>query len=181
MNVLECVNEQLTAILGFMEKVMLAWMEQQNPENQMLETVIVGIIVFFLSERIREVFFVPRQEYAQLKSKVAYVLIMNACYYTNVLTGYENEAYAAGAREVRDAAAQVGAFAQRVPKWKVLRIGIPAPKALSEISGKLTGLSNAFTANGEERAMRYSEHNRKLAKEIRMALNLYSAKDEDPD
>lgn len=78
-------------------------------------TVISGVLVFAVSEYLREIWVAPLQEYRKIKQKISYLLSFNARCYSNVIDpNHANKSlvseYDKAAIELRDAACQLKGF-----------------------------------------------------------------------
>ena len=121
-------------------------------------TVASGVLVYVISQWFTEFVARPIQEYKCLKAKVAKLLILHACYYSNPWiydTDGDSSAWKAASVEMRELSAEVAAFAELKPFHPFVFYAIPTKKHLGEASKHLMGLSNSFftTRSGEDRCI----------------------------
>ena len=124
----------------------------------MILTVASGVLVYVISQWFTEFVARPIQAYKGLKAKVAKLLILHACYYSNPWiydTDGDSSAWKAASIEIRELSAEVAAFAELKPFHPLVFYAIPTQKRLGEASKYLMGLSNSFftTGSGEGRCI----------------------------
>lgn len=121
----------------------------------LLVTIISGVLVYVICQWYTEFVLRPMQEYKHLKAKVAKQLILHAQYYSNPWV-YDSDgnstAWKTSSAEMREIAADVGAFTEIKPCQLLVLCAIPNKKRLTEAQRYLIGLSNSFFTypSGEE-------------------------------
>ena len=138
-------------------------------------TIVAGVIVFVACEWFRDTWLSPLQEYKKLKAKTSQLLIKHAQYYANpVVASNTVDEYSRASEEIRNLAAEWAAFSELIPP---MHIGIPNPKAISQVSKKLVGLSNSFYASSEKCISVTAKTNQNRIDEIKSNLKLRGVKD----
>lgn len=137
--------------------------------NQITFTVISGVMVYVISQLCIEYFLQPIKDYKELKAKTAYTLTHNAQYYSNPCKQkHDTEGFwAQGAKDMRELASEIDAFAQIRPKYNIF---IPSKNTLLSISRSVIGLSNSFYQ--KEGTLDLFSNNAKLVERIEKILKL---------
>lgn len=144
----------------------------QATDSTVASTIISGVLVFALTEVIKELIINPTHEYKTLRARIAYSLINYGNKYSNVLLlNQKNEQYDNLAIETRQLAAELASFAEK-RYW--FHWNIPKTNCLIESSSNLIGLSNSLYANTPELANRYVENNLNRMQSIKSFLKLKS-------
>ena len=109
-------------------------------------TVFSGVLVFAISEWLKEIWLTPLQNYKKLRGDVSKALTMHARYYYNPvdIADYDNKLpddYKAAAEELRMLASELRAFIETLSRFKP---GIPSKSNLYDASAHLIGLSNSM-------------------------------------
>lgn len=104
---------------------------------------VAAVLIF---EIIKNIFFVPRDDFRKLRRKVNGTLIMFACYYTNQLdfvnaSAKEIECYHSASKSMREVAVDLRAFVDDFRGRKCC--GVPVSDIV-EAASLLMGLSNNF-------------------------------------
>ena len=104
---------------------------------------VAAVLIF---EIIKNIFFVPRDDFRKLRRKVNGTLIMFACYYTNQIdfvnaSAKEGECYHSASKSMREVAVDLMAFADDFRDKKCC--GVPVSDIV-EAASLLMGLSNNF-------------------------------------
>lgn len=129
------------------DEILRVIVEQANPAGfpdyalTIFVTVISGVLVFALSEWLKEIWLTPLQNYKKLKAKVSWSLTMYACFYSNpVNSSDETERFTDDYRnaqiELRYLASELRAFIETL-SW--CKIGIPPKKDIYDASANLIG------------------------------------------
>ena len=111
-----------------------------------LITVLSGVLVFAISEWLKEIWLTPLQNYKKLRGKVSRSLTMYACYYHNPVDIADHDDklpddYKAAAEGLRMLASELRAFIETL-SW--CKFGIPSKGDLYDASAHLIGLSNSM-------------------------------------
>jgi len=138
-------------------------------------TVISGMLLFLLSEWIREIIFVPYHEFQQLKAKVSYTLTKYANVYTSpvsldeALKYPEQKArYDDASVQLRDIASELDGYIERRYRFQP---GVPTRDKLYDAARGMTGLSNSlYTYNPQDK---WFDAEEKREETIRKCLGLY--------
>lgn len=109
-------------------------------------TVLSGVLVFAISEWLKEIWLTPLQNYKKLRGKVSRSLTMYACYYHNPvdIADHDNKLpddYKVASEELRMLASELRAFIETL-SW--CKLGIPSKGDLYDASAHLIGLSNSI-------------------------------------
>lgn len=109
-------------------------------------TVLSGVLVFAISEWLKEIWLTPLQNYKKLRGKVSRSLTMYACYYHNPVDIADHDDklpddYKAAAEGLRMLASELRAFIETL-SW--CKFGIPSKGDLYDASAHLIGLSNSM-------------------------------------
>ena len=109
-------------------------------------TVFSGVLVFAISEWLKEIWLTPLQNYKKLRGDVSKALTMHARYYYNPvdIADHDNKLpddYKAAAEELRMLASELRAFIETL-SW--CKLGIPSKGDLYDASAHLIGLSNSM-------------------------------------
>ncbi len=144
-------------------------------------TVISGVIVYVICEYIQETSLRRVREYQDIKRRIAYVLTMYACHYTNTIdiakSGEQRiKVYREESEDMRKAACELRAFCETLPDKVVLfKKQIPPKKDLLEASGLMIGISNSFFHSDDDcGGVSYGVTNGKWRDEIQKKLKLNS-------
>ena len=113
--------------------------------NTTFLTVLSGVIVFVLSEFVMEYVINPKRKFKELKERIAYILAMYCCYYTNPyrfdkkIHVRDISEYTEASKEVRKIGAELSGYIGNIPviRWH-------KRKQLLEVRDCLIGLSNSF-------------------------------------
>lgn len=136
-------------------------------------TVISGVVVYVISEYIKEFYIEPRKKYKDLVQKIDYSLIMYAREILRPLdTSKQNDEYhlkidacKAVSKALRDLSAELASKSSR------LRFSRKTEKAKrKKAAEELMGLSNCIFENGKDDLTR--NHNEKSVSTIRQCLNI---------
>jgi len=139
-------------------------------------TVLSGVLVFAISEWLKEIWLTPLQEYKKIRGKVSYMLTVYACYYSNPVDIAETDNklpddYENAAKELRKSAAELRAFIETL-SW--LKIGIPKKEVIYDATANLIGISNGLqTPYKVKDFSRMADHNRQNADTIKNLLKIY--------
>lgn len=110
-------------------------------------TVISGVIVYVLTELLKEIWLEPLRKYRLIKSEIAENLIYYANMYSNPIRQEEakNEVrraeYIKASEQIRVSASKLGGYMETI-SW--FHPGVPGKKKLREAYSELIGLSNSF-------------------------------------
>ena len=138
-------------------------------------TIIGGVVVFVLSEMIKEIWLSPLQKYKSLKHDISYKLAYYARYYTEVMDPADNSGnlykkYNEAADDLHSLACELKGFIETLSWFKPL---IPSRIALSKASEQIMGLSNGFFCGyNANTSSEHSEHNETRARKIKCLLKL---------
>ena len=132
--------------------------------------IFTGIIIFILSEVLKEVYFQPIQEYKRIKGHISSVLVYYANCYGNVMPSNRvNDLYDEGSKAIRKAASDLASFVEVSSKTKP---GIPKRETLKQVVSELIGLSNSFYCPDSRYIHKYLDANEKRVKTIRQLLSI---------
>ena len=141
-------------------------------------TVISGVFVYVVSEYIHETSSRRIREYQDIRRRVAYMLTMYACHYTNVTDETESEEKRKKVHEesqdMRKTASELRAFCETLPDgtW-LFKKQIPPKKDLFDASAFMIGISNSFfQTNRSKEQNDFGVSNSKKAEEIYKLLKL---------
>lgn len=109
-------------------------------------TVLSGVLVFAISEWLKEIWLTPLQNYKKLRGKVSKSLTLYACYYHSPVDIAEHDDklpddYKTASEELRMLASELRAFIETLSWFK---LGIPSKGDLYDASAHLIGLSNSM-------------------------------------
>ena len=109
-------------------------------------TVLSGVLVFAISEWLKEIWLTPLQNYKKLRGDVSKALTMHARYYYNPvdIADHDNKLpddYKTASEELRMLASELRAFIETL-SW--CKFGIPSKGDLYDASAHLIGLSNSM-------------------------------------
>lgn len=110
-------------------------------------TVISGVLVFVLSQLFNDYWLKPTHRYKDLRSRIAYSLVLYANLYMNPVEyklALQTEEREKASTDLRKLAAEVCAMAEIRPLGNVFILN---KKALSEVSRRLIGLPNNIYSN----------------------------------
>lgn len=138
-------------------------------------TVLSGVLVFVISEWLKEIWLTPLQNYKKLRGKVSKSLTMYACYYHNPvdIADHDNKLpddYKTASEELRMLASELRAFIETLSwcKW-----GIPSKKDLYEASACLIGLSNSIPLPYNRYYDRRLNNSMENENEVKRLLRIY--------
>ncbi len=141
-------------------------------------TVISGVFVYVVSEYIHETSLRRIREYQDIRRRVAYMLTMYACHYTNVTDETESDEKRKQVHEesqdMRKTASELRAFCEMLPDgaW-LFKKQIPPKKDLFDASAFMIGISNSFfQTNRSKEQNDFGVSNSKKAEEIYKLLKL---------
>lgn len=141
-------------------------------------TVISGVFVYVVSEYIHETSLRRIREYQDIRRRVAYMLTMYACHYTNVTDETESDEKRKQVHEesqdMRKTASELRAFCETLPDgaW-LFKKQIPPKKDLFDASAFMIGISNSFfQTNRSKEQNDFGVSNSKKAEEIYKLLKL---------
>lgn len=141
-------------------------------------TVISGVFVYVVSEYIHETSSRRIREYQDIRRRVAYMLTMYACHYTNVTDETESDEKRKQVHEesqdMRKTASELRAFCETLPDgaW-LFKKQIPPKKDLFDASAFMIGISNSFfQTNRSKEQNDFGVSNSKKAEEIYKLLKL---------
>ena len=145
-----------------------------------LGTVLSGVVVFALSEWLKEIWLIPLQEYKKIRAKVSYMLTIYACYYSNPIdiadtNGKLPDDYECASKELRKTAAELRALIETL-SW--CKIGIPKKQIIYVASANLIGISNGMqTPYNVKDSSTMAEHNQENVDTAKKLLKIYSGGD----
>ena len=142
-------------------------------------TVLSGVLVFALSEWLKEIWLTPLQNYKKLRAKVSMALTMYACYYHNPVDIAEHndtlpEGYKDASEKLRALASELRAFIETL-SW--CKLGIPLKSALYDASAYLMGLSNGMQHPYRCKDSNTIRNNTEHELQIKALLHIYSYKE----
>lgn len=145
-----------------------------------LLTVISGVLVYILSEIMKEIWLSPLQKYKALKHDISYKLAYYARYYSNVIDMAHGddalvEKYRAAGDDLRCLACELRGFIETLSWFKPM---IPSRVDLYDAARELMGLSNGLFCGYETNTVvQHSEHNFNRTTKIKVKLKLSDSKE----
>ena len=138
-------------------------------------TVLSGVLVFAVSEWLKEIWLTPLQNYKKLRGEVSKALTMYARYYYNPvdIADYDNklpDEYKVASENLRILASEVRAFIETLSWCKPF---IPSKKELHDASAHLVGLSNSMLLPYSTHSHRYIDESMESEKEVKRLLRIY--------
>jgi hypothetical protein len=138
-----------------------------------LITIVSSLFLLILSELVKEIFFVPFQEYKKLKAKVASALMLYAKEYANPITietynkdAEQKERYKKASDSLREIASELEGF---IEKRNLCQPGVPKKALLYNAARQFTGLANGVYGREKDSL----EFTLKRQDEIKKSLRLY--------
>ncbi len=138
-------------------------------------TVLSGVLVFVISEWMKEIWLTPLQNYKKLRGKVSKSLTMYACYYHNPvdIANHDNKLpddYKTASEELRMLASELRAFIETL-SW--CKLGIPSKGELYDASAHLIGLSNSMMVPYNTHLDMGIDNSRENENEVKRLLRIY--------
>lgn len=138
-------------------------------------TVLSGVLVFAISEWLKEIWLTPLQNYKKLRGKVSRLLTMYACHYHNPvdIADHNNKLpddYKIASEELRMLASELRAFIETL-SW--LKPGIPSKDDLYNASAHLIGLSNSMQVPYNTHFDRRIDDSIENENEVKRLLKIY--------
>lgn len=133
--------------------------------NTIMATVISGVLVYVLSQLYMEYYMSPRKKYRELKEKIAYILTLYACYYSNpynidsddckkIKYDYDQASY-----EIRKIGAELSGYIGNVPKFRWIK-----RKRLNEVKACIIGISNGLFKMNNDSPIKDNKENVEIIK-----------------
>lgn len=138
-------------------------------------TVISGVLVYALSELLKEIWLFPLREYKKQKQRIAYLLafygvaISSPCGHD-----YISELHTEANEQIRLAGAELSAYAQTLFWFKP---GIPSKEALAKAADAMNRLSSQIVHVDHDRKREITIDNISCARAIKAALHIYQVKE----
>mgnify|MGYP000986551967 CR=1 FL=1 len=136
-----------------------------NSVCAMILTIVSGVIVFFVCEILREIWFVPLHEYLVVKGKIARALTFYNTYFENpcnqiYLEGKPKEEHETANTELRQLASELKGLSETI----IFYIRIPPKEKLNEIADELLKLAELIykTENKEDCSEQIEETKKKV-------------------